>query len=374
MTALNALLYVPALYWIAVSFVACRHRLLKTPKDRGTSNRPAISILKPAQSAQENFAENLRSHAAQQYPEFEILVGIHGSDQVASRAIEQVRSEFPKLRIEAITCDEASPGSNPKVAVLERLAEHASQAVWVVSDADIEVPAGYLDGLQDSLAKPGVGLVTCLFHARPSRGLPSLLEALWINSEFMGQILLARAVQSMKFAIGATVAFHRDTLDKIGGFRTLRNYIGDDYVLGEEIDRAGYRVSLCSIPVTTHLPNYSFRRLWRHQLRWSRTIRSQRPGGHVGLVVTNATVWAVAAAILASSDALTVSATIICARVLAQIFMPATASTTSFLQHLLLFPLLDLLAFSIWLASFFSNEVTWAGKKYRLGPKGKILS
>ncbi len=374
MTALDALLYVPALYWIAVSFVAFRHRFLETPKNRETGNRPAISILKPAQSAQENFAKNLRSHAAQRYPDFEILVGVYGSDQVASRAIKQVRSEFPKLRIEAITCDEASPGSNPKVAVLERLAEHASHTVWVVSDADIEVPAGYLDGLQDSLAEPGVGLVTCLFHARPSRGLPSLLEALWINSDFIGQILLARAIQGMKFAMGATVAFHRDTLDKIGGFRSLRNYIGDDYVLGEKIDRAGYRVSLCSIPVTTHLPNYSFGQLWRHQLRWSRTIRSQRPGGHVGLVVTNATVWTVAAAILASSDALTVSATIICARVLAQIFMPATVGTTSFLQHLLLLPLLDLLAFSVWLASFFGNEVSWAGKKYRLGPNGKILS
>ena len=43
------------------------------------------------------------------------------------------------------------------------------------------------------------------------------------------------------------------------------------------------------------------------------------------------------------------------------------------LKQILLLPLVDICAFLVWLASFLSNEVTWAGKKYRLGPKGKIL-
>lgn len=372
--ALTALLVVSCGYSVAVMIAVWRYRssIAVRPVAREPV-RPAISILKPAGGASSNFIDNLRSHARQDYPLFEILVGVSDGDDQTREAVEQVQHEFSNRCIEAIVCDPPPQGINPKVDVLEQLAKRAAHPVWVINDADIEVPHGYLDVIAEELAVQDVELVTCLYAALPGAGPASLLESIWISAEFPGQVLLAQSTQGMKFALGATMAFRRDCFDRLGGFSAVKQFIGDDYALGEKFSDLGHRVSLCPATVTTHLPSSSFADAFRHQLRWSRTIRSQRPAGHIGLGLTFGSVWAVAA--------LFVSPTAFWPLPLAALVLRgfAAASSSRAVGHrlapsqFLLLPLVDLCALLVWLTSFLSKEVTWAGKKYRLGRKGWII-
>ena len=64
---------------------------------------------------------------------------------------------------------------------------------------------------------------------------------------------------------------------EIGGFAALGAYLADDYMLGELIARRGYRVVLSSYVVETTVVEHSFRALFLHELRWSRTMRALRP-------------------------------------------------------------------------------------------------
>ena len=62
-------------------------------------------------------------------------------------------------------------------------------------------------------------------------------------------------------------------LAEIGGFNSLANCLADDYQLGRRIAEKGYRLALCPVVVECWDAPMNWREVWRHQLRWARTIR-----------------------------------------------------------------------------------------------------
>ena len=91
------------------------------------------------------------------------------------------------------------------------------------------------------------------------------------------------------------MVFRVETLEQIGGFAAIANYLADDYQLGRHIAQLGYRIEFAPVVVETDLGGGSWGQTWRHQLRWSRTIRVSRPSGYYGYVVTHATLWSLVA-------------------------------------------------------------------------------
>src|SRR5208283_5456369 len=92
--------------------------------------------------------------------------------------------------------------------------------------------------------------------------------------------------KGLHFGLGSTLAFRRSDLEASGGFEALLDYLADDYELGRRIAATGKRIELSTAIVSTLLPAYTMREFFRHQLRWSRTIRDARPWGYAGLVFT----------------------------------------------------------------------------------------
>ncbi len=110
------------------------------------------------------FYEAIRSHAAQQYPEFEILFGVARTDDPALEDIERLKGEYPAIPIRVIATKNDAP--NGKVGSLEILAREAKYDVLLVNDGDIVVAPDYLVRVIGLLEDPKVGLVTGLYRAR----------------------------------------------------------------------------------------------------------------------------------------------------------------------------------------------------------------
>lgn len=374
-TAVGLLAAASCAYYLAAILVLWRHSRDQSSAPAEPRSRPGITILKPASGAGADFVNLLRSHAAQDYPNFEILVGVGGHDRLARAAVSQVQADFPRARIQLVDCPAPAQGCNGKVEALQALARHASKPVWVLSDADVGVPGGYLANLSAELQAPNTGMVTCLYRAEPDASLLTRLEACRINTEFPAQVLLARSLQGLRFGLGSSMALRAETLTSVGGLAALREVIGDDYHLGARIAAEGLSVRLSATPVSTRLSRgTTWQQSWRRQLRWSRTIRKQRPLGHFFLALTFAIPWSVLALLAEPGTLWPLAAAAIGLRLVAGHSAARLVRAKGRACSLWLIPAADLCAAAVWLCSLFGNEVWWAGRRLRLGPHGRILS
>ncbi|HUI81004.1 MAG TPA: bacteriohopanetetrol glucosamine biosynthesis glycosyltransferase HpnI [Bryobacteraceae bacterium] len=362
------LLAVPALAAAAYYLLAIV-AALRWPKQ--TEDRPAatppISLLKPMYGSDPRLYQALRSHAVQDYPEFEMLFGVSDSSDPALKEIDRLQREFPSLAMRVIPVETDAP--NPKVMVLAALAQQARYPVLVVNDDDIEVEPDYFRRVVAPLADPKTGLVTCLYRAHAD-SLAACAEALGIATEFVPSVLVARMVGVVEFALGATMAIRVETLRKIGGFEPIASYLADDYQLGRRVTKAGCRVEFAPAIVETGLGAVSWKQAWRHQLRWARTIRISRSAGFYGSLVTHGTIWALVAFAAGEWWA---GAFAMAMRLLAGWIAGAVILKDRIVKRWFwLMPLRDLFGFAVWLGGCFGSTVYWRGRKLRLAADGSI--
>jgi ceramide glucosyltransferase len=328
---------------------------------------PPISVLKPVHGRDPRFYEAILSHASQIYPEFELLFGLTNPDDPAIADIRRLQREFPSRRIEIIIVRTTAP--NAKVGVMAELARHASYETLLVNDSDIVVAPGYLQTVVAPLRNPQIGLVTCLYRAH-SESWASHWEALGIATEFAPSVLVARLLGQAEFALGSTMVFRAEALRRIGGFESIAKYVADDYQLGFHIRQLGYRIEFAPVVVETDLGAGSWGHTWRHQLRWSRTIRVSRPAGYYGYVVTHATFWALVAF---AAHAWWAGAIALTLRMAAGVLIgSAILQDRGVLARFWLIPLRDLFGFAVWVAGAFGNRVQWRDRSLLLESGGII--
>jgi ceramide glucosyltransferase len=351
---------------MAYSVLAILAILRFQPNDLPAGNfAPPVSILKPVRGRDARFFEAIRSHAALDYPQYEILFGISVPDDPALEDIARLQREFPQAAIRIV--DTANDAPNGKAGTLEILAHKALHDVLVVNDSDILVEPGYLGRVISLLEPEDVGLVTCLYRAQAS-SWPATAEALGVVTEFAPSVLVARLLSDSAFALGSTMAFRRASLDAIGGFAAVQNYLADDYQLGLRISALEKRIVLAGAVVNTSLGAGSLASVWKHQVRWSRTIRVSRPGGYLGYLATQISFWSLIS-LIAGHPGIAVAG--IGSRLLAG-GLALYRLDRSKLPLLPLVPLRDLFGMAVWFAGLAGSEVEWRGIRFRLYRNGTI--
>jgi ceramide glucosyltransferase len=331
------------------------------------SYTPPISILKPVRGLDEALHDALASHIVQDYPECEVLIGVKDMEDPAVPVIRQLIERNRGREIRLIHCHTDAP--NAKVGVLIDLAREARHGVILVNDSDISVPPHYLRRVVAPLESADAGLVTCLYHAT-ANSVPGGWEALGIATDFIPSTLVAPMVGINEFGLGSTLCFRKVDLEAIGGFEAVQEFIADDYQLAKRITQLGRRTVLSEVVVQTTLSAPTWRDVWRHQIRWARTIRVSRGDGYLGLPVTHAGLWAI---VCMATGHWSMGLTLWLARAT----MGATAGFVV-LRHwpaLLaapFIPLWDLWAFVIWLTGLAGRTVHWRNAKMTLHRDGRI--
>jgi ceramide glucosyltransferase len=342
-------------------------RKLREPRVAGGFT-PRVSILKPLRGRDARFFEAIRSHALLDYPQYEILFGVSDPADPACADIRRLVAEFPNLPVRLV--DVATDAPNAKVGVLEKLASEARYPVLVINDSDILVAPDYLRQCVAPLSDEQVGLVTCLY--RGSGGsLAARFEALGIATEFAPSVLVARQIGFHEFAMGSTLALRARDLDRIGGFQSIRDFLADDYQLGKSITGLGLTVILGGPVVETSLGNGSWSDIWKHQLRWSRTIRVSRAAGYFGYAITATLFWSTLAAF--AGFLWVAAATYLVRCVAGFVIAGAVLKDLESLKRWWWMPARDLFGLAVWLAGTTGRHVEWRGKKMQIDSQGRIF-
>ena len=200
---------------------------------------PPLTLLKPLHGDEPGLAAHLASFFEQDYPEYEILFCARSDDDAGLRVARQVAARYPRIPARFFSTGEPDY-INAKVASLEKMEAAAAHEILVISDSDVRVTPVYLRAVALPFADAQVGAMCCPYRGVAAEGgLWARLEAVGMSVEMTAGVLVARAVEGMQFVLGPTMAFRRETIRRMGGFRIAADYCADDFVLGHEIQQAG---------------------------------------------------------------------------------------------------------------------------------------
>jgi len=355
-------------YCVLTVMAAVRYRRVRPPR----LDAPApISILKPLAGAEDGLEENLRSFFEQRYPGFEILFAVRSAGDPAIAVAERLRARYPAVPSRLIVTGEP-PYPNAKVYSLDRMLSAARHDLLVMADSDVRATPDMLSTIAAEFQDEKLGLATCPYRAVPGGSFWSTLEAVGLNTEFLGGVLVARMLAGMKFALGPTITARRETLERIGGFDAVKDYLAEDFVMGKLAAEHGYGVILSSYVIDHRIGGQPFAANLRHRLRWNRSTRRSRPAGYIGQVFTNPLPLALLLCAARPAWWPVLAATVV--------FRAAAGWATAgyVLRDPLtrrrwwLVPLQDAASLLVWVAGFFGNTILWRGRKYWLLRDGRF--
>jgi len=354
-----------------VAAVAMGRFLGRAPALSG--NRPSVTILRPMKGLDPEADANLLSLVEQDYRgAVRIVLGADSEADPSIAAARRLQSAHAGRDI-VVVADPTQHGTNRKLSNLINMAPHAAGDILVISDSDVRLPPHGLSALVGALEPPGVGLAYALYRGRPTGNLWSRIAALDINARFASSVVVGQALGAHP-VLGPTMAVKAEALAKDGGFQRLKDVLADDFELGRMVRAQGLAIACPPMLIDHGFPERSLAELWRHELRWARTIRLLNPAGYAGSLITYVLPLAVAGALLMGLKpwalvALGVLAGVrLSAGLLSCMVMDAETSA------LWLFPVRDVLAFAVFLAAFFGDGVEWRGARLRVKPDGAMAS
>ena len=189
----------------------------------------------------------------------------------------------------------------------------------------------------------------------------------------------------------------QEMLKEIGGFAALLDCLADDYQLGNRIARRGHSIALSPVVVECWSAPMGWAAVWKHQLRWARTIRVCQPVPYFFSLLSNASLWPLLWLVL-KPGAVTLASALVCClvRILSALDLqqrinqtPPGGRSSSRAQpsaeeparrdtrpapwrYAWLIPVKDLLQAALWLLAFLGNRIEWRGQRMRLRPDGTL--
>jgi ceramide glucosyltransferase len=345
---------------------------------------PPLTLLKPVHGTEPGLEEHLASFFEQDYPEYEILFCARSADDAGLEAARRVAARYPQIPVKFLSTGGQPDYINAKVASLEAMEAVAAHEVLVVSDSDVRVTPDYLRAVALPFADPRVGAMCCPYRgvAAPQgesgAGLWARIEAVGMSVEMTAGVLVARKMEGMQFVLGPTMAFRRETIRRMGGFKVTADYCADDFVLGNETFKLGQRVVLSHHAIDHMVINSSFIASLQHQVRWMKSTRFSRPKGHFGTALTFSLPfgllgWATAVALGHPWAGLALFGWSVATRLMLSISVGRlVVRDPSWLGLLLLYPIRDLMGFGFWAASYLGSRILWRGRVFQLLPGGRM--
>ena len=354
----------------ALSAAAAARMLLKRQAPPLRRVFPAITLLKPLHGAEPGLETALASFLKQDYPApIQIVFGLRYTGDPAIGVVESLKRRFPNRDI-AVVVDPAMHGTNRKVSNVVNMMRVAKHDYLVLTDSDITVPRDYLTTIAAAAARPGVGIVSCLYAGKGSGNSWSRLSAMGLSYHFLPNAALGIALGVERPCFGSTIALSRQTLETIGGFEAFTGHFVDDYEIGRAARTAGFTIAYPAMTVRHGCDNASFVGLVSQELRWARAVRVVNPVGHLASFVTHPLPLALLGAAMLgfSHTASAIVLAILAVRILLKLQIDFLTGTRT--GSLLWLPLRDLLSFAIFLGSLFGNAVEWRGERLRVEKSG----
>lgn len=193
---------------------------------------PPATIIVPVKGPEDGLRGNLAALAAQEYPDFELIV--------TARRAEDIPAGVLPPRVRVVLAHGEAPGTGEKIqnllAAVRAARKHSD--VLAFADADGRPGPGWLRSLAAPLADETVGAATGYRWYTPQPpAFWSLMRSVW-NAVIAGTL----GAEPCRFAWGGSMAMRKETffVARVPDF--WKNAVSDDYRLSAAVQAAGLRI------------------------------------------------------------------------------------------------------------------------------------
>ena len=230
---------------------------------RHSRRTPRVSIVIPARNEEQGIEPAVRSHLAQQYPDFEVIVVDDRSTDATAAILAEIARQDARLRV--IAGSEPPPGWLGKPHALSQGARAAFGEVLLFADADVlydprclgEAVADFEGRQLDFLA---------FLPRMEARGfwenvlMPNIPAAFFLGPGFLANLDSPRWVAA---GGGAGNMIRRSVYEAVGGHEAIKDSVIDDLRLALKTKRAGFRARFVRAEDRVAVRMYrGFREVW----------------------------------------------------------------------------------------------------------------
>jgi ceramide glucosyltransferase len=336
---------------------------------------PPVTLLKPVRGLERNQRANLRSACMQDYPYYQVVFSAQDPADPVIPLLKEIQKEFGTERV-TVVIESFNVGPNGKINNLIGAFSQVRNDVLVISDSDVYLRPDYLKTIIAPLSDPEVGYVCTLYKAVGAKRWFEKMELLTFNADFTPSVVFAEVTGASRFCLGASLAFRRSSLEEMGGFESLSDYLVEDYEIGRRIWSSGKNPALVPYFVEITVDCKDFTQWWNHQVYWDQNTRAAQPAGFFASILTRSIPFALVFVMLRLGDlaGLAVLAGAMCLRIATSgAIMLWGQQDYEGLKSLWLLPLRDMAALVSWVLSFTKRTVIWRGSEFTLTREGRLI-
>lgn len=337
------------------------------------SSLPMVSILKPMKNIDDEIEKNLESMFTIDYPRFEILFGVDKFTDPINGIIKRLQAKYPGVAARVIQTGHNSI-ENPKVHKLAIMADVSEGKLFWVNDSNVRSSKDTLRKLVQEYLLNDSRIVFSPIRAGGSRSIGSIIENAYINHFLSGSVISAWKLARQQIIVGKSMLLEKSSLNRFGGFRYFKDYLAEDYMMGETYTISKIPISTNCTWVTNINQSTTIKGFFNRMARWAKLRYNIKFHFYVLEILLNPIMLALLSIpLLGPSKGLTVLLFTAALKTLLEYanFFLINESDRRNALIFLGFPFLmifkDVLLFLVYFTPFFSRTVNWRGGKIRIG-------
>lgn len=249
------LLFFALFYLLVTTVVFIRNRFDLTPlvmRDSDNKSEPKISVCIPARNEESVIGNLLESLVLQNRSNFDVHVLDDQSEDQTLSVLQTYREMYPDI----ISVHAGKPKPEDwlgKPWACKQLGEASDGEILVFLDADTTLRQNALNGIANSFDAYNLDMLTVwprqklvtfwekLVIPLIYYSLVTLLPAIYVYRSPRWMPSFLRKIFDSKFAAacGQCIAFSRDSYNKIGGHKSVKNKVVEDVELAKKIKKTG---------------------------------------------------------------------------------------------------------------------------------------
>lgn len=334
-----------------------------------------VSILKPLKGLDDGLFDNLESFCNLDYPVYELIFALQNRNDPAYKVVSKIKDKYPSKDI-TIVVEHCNEGLNPKVNNLIPAYAKAKYGLILISDSNVRVEKNYLADITQHMDDPSVGLVSNMIRGISGRSLGAIMENLHLNTFIVGSVCFLHTYLKMPCVIGKSMLMKKAELEAIGGFRAVKDFLAEDYIIGERIHRLGKRVVLSSHLINNVNEYWGLKRFINRHTRWGK-LRWQIGGPkYLSELAGNAVFISFLPLLMMpiSQASLLLAASVSSFKIAHDYYIGRKVRSEMNPLIYLLSPLKDLIIGFVWFVPILSSTVAWRGNRYIIGKDSALSS